>query len=108
MDSTLAPEKSPDHNPLSGQCTEGTGGDRANNSTNDIVQAIIQAFSDQKVLNKLIPAITQALHDGFIMELEKRDKTIEKLQKGNGAITSKARGIGTIFPPELLGSSRRH
>ena len=83
MDSTLAPEKSPDHSPPSGQCTEGNGGDRAGNltSTSDIVEAIIQALSDQKVLNKLIPAITQALHEGFIMELEKRDKTIEKLQK---------------------------
>ena len=46
-----------------------------------IVDAIVEAFADKKLLNNLIPALSQALHDCFMAEITKRDETIQQLQR---------------------------
>ena len=45
-----------------------------------IVNAIIEAFGDKKLLDKLIPALSQALHECYMAEIAQRDETIKSLQ----------------------------
>ena len=50
-----------------------------------IVEAIIRAFTDKRVVEKRIapalgPALAPALHDCFMMEIEKRDAKIKQLE----------------------------